>query len=383
MKNVAILGSTGSIGTQALQVMDELNNDFKVVILSGHQNSNLLIEQSLKYKPQAVIATDDLSFKALQSHIDSNKTQVLSGTAGILAALEAIDIDIVLVAITGAAAIKPTMKALQLGLDVALANKETIVAAGNIIRKLQQKTGTRIIPVDSEHSAIMQCLEQDTQAVDKLILTASGGPFRNMTADELAEVNPRKALEHPNWQMGKKITIDSATMMNKGLEVIEAHWLFGMDYDNIDVVIHPQSIIHSMVQYRDGSVIAQLGLPDMRVPIQYALTYPGRKSNDFPKIDFIKAGKLEFFPPDHERFPCLKLAYEAGKIGKTMPVVLNAANEVAVDLFLANKISFLQIPMLIEKVMAKHTPLNNDDLENIFTADKWARIEAQQIISLG
>lgn len=381
-KKIAILGSTGSIGTQALQVVDELNDNFQVEILAGHKNSDLLIKQVLKYNPQMVISTDQESYKVIENQFTDSNIGTDYGIEGIISALENIEVDIVVMAITGAAAIKPTMKALELGIDVALANKETIVAAGNIIENLQKKKGAKIIPVDSEHSAIMQCLEQDKNAVDKLILTASGGPFWALSPNEMANVTPSKALKHPNWQMGKKITIDSATLMNKGLEVIEAHWLFNMDYDKIDVVIHPQSIIHSMVQYGDGSVLAHLGLPDMRVPIQYALTHPVRQKNSFPKIDFLKVGKLEFHSPNMKMFPCLNLAYQAGKAGKTMPVVLNAANEVAVESFLQNEISFLEIPVLIEKVMSNHNPVSNENLEDILEADNWARCKMRQIISL-
>jgi len=377
LRKIALLGSTGSIGTQTLQVIEEFKEDFEVVILSAHANSQLLLQQVSKYNPQIVILTEEKSYNIVKNALSGKQIKVLYGPEGILAALEEIQVDLVVGAISGAAGIKPTLKALELGIDVALANKETIVAAGALVRQIQEKTGARILPVDSEHSAIMQCLEQEKQAVAKIILTASGGPFRNYSKEELKKVTPQKALKHPNWDMGKKITIDSATLMNKGLEVIEAHWLFNVDYENIQVVIHPQSIIHSLVEYGDGSILAQLGLPDMRIPIQYALTYPKRRSNSFPKLDLTKINSLEFFPPDTEKFPSLKLAYEAGKIGYTMPCVLNASNEVAVELFLQEKISFIEIPMLVEWVLSKHVPVKNFDLETLMEVDLWARRESR------
>jgi len=381
LKKIALLGSTGSIGTQTLQVVDELK-DFKVEILSAHKNIELVMEQTRKYQPQYVILTDLESFSQVKKALENLEVKVLYGIAGILASLTETELDLVVAAISGASGIQPTLKALELGIDVALANKETIVAAGSLVKKLQAKTGAKIIPVDSEHSAIMQCLEPERQALDKIILTASGGPFRNYSYEELTNVTPQRALQHPNWSMGKKITIDSATLMNKGLEVIEAHWLFSVPYDDIDVVIHPQSIVHSMVQYGDGSVLAHLGLPDMRVPIQYALTYPNRRINSFQKLDLKKIGKLEFYEPDYQKFPCLKLAYQVGRKGHTLPIVLNAANEVAVELFLQERLSFREIPVLIEKVLEKHTPLTDYDLEDLLQIDKWARMESRQYSKL-
>lgn len=381
MKRIAILGSTGSIGTQTLAVVDELK-DFKVVILSAHKNVNLVIKQAYKYKPEFIILTDSESFQQVKNALGDWPCQVLYGLKGILEGLGQTQLDLVVSAISGASGIQPTLKALELGIDVALANKETIVAAGSLVQRIQKVTGAKVLPVDSEHSAVFQCLEPGRQAFEKIILTASGGPFREFEIEDLATVTPQKALKHPNWNMGKKITIDSATLMNKGLEVIEAHWLFSTPYDQIDVVIHPQSIIHSMVQYGDGSVLAHLGLPDMRVPIQYALTYPNRSNNSFPKLDLIKANKLEFFAPDFHKFPCLKLAYEVGKKGKTLPIVLNAANEIAVDLFLKEKLSFIEIPKLIEKVLERHNPLREYNLEDLLEIDKWARMESRQYSKL-
>ncbi|NLT96431.1 MAG: 1-deoxy-D-xylulose-5-phosphate reductoisomerase [Clostridia bacterium] len=383
MKKIALLGSTGSIGTQTLEVIDELQG-FKVQILSAHKNTDLIIQQVHKYNPEFVILTHWDSFKLVEERLKDLSLKVLYGIEGILQSLEATDLDLLITAVSGASGIRPTLKAIELGIDVALANKETIVAAGELVERAQKKSGAKIIPVDSEHSAIMQCLEPQRQALGKIILTASGGPFRNYSKEELAKVTPKEALKHPNWNMGKKITIDSATMMNKGLEVIEAHWLFSVPYEDIEVVIHPQSIVHSMVKYGDGSILAHLGLPDMRVPIQYALTYPNRTTNSFPKLDLTKVGKLEFFPPDMERFPCLKLAYEVGKKGQTFPTVLNAANEVAVELFLQGNLTFLEIPLLIEKVLEKHNPIDDYCLDDLLEIDKWARIEAErQYLLLG
>lgn len=383
MKKIALLGSTGSIGTQTLEVIDELQG-FKVQILSAHKNTDLIIQQVHKYNPEFVILTHWDSFKLVEERLKDLSLKVLYGIEGILQSLEATDLDLLITAVSGASGIRPTLKAIELGIDVALANKETIVAAGELVERAQKKSGAKIIPVDSEHSAIMQCLEPQRQALGKIILTASGGPFRNYSKEELAKVTPIEALKHPNWNMGKKITIDSATMMNKGLEVIEAHWLFSVPYEDIEIVIHPQSIVHSMVKYGDGSILAHLGLPDMRVPIQYALTYPNRTTNSFPKLDLTKVGKLEFFPPDMERFPCLKLAYEVGKKGQTFPTVLNAANEVAVELFLQGNLTFLEIPLLIEKVLEKHNPIDDYCLDDLLEIDKWARIEAErQYLLLG
>lgn len=376
VKKIALLGSTGSIGTQTLEVVDEFRDLFKIEILTGHTNGDLLLKQVQKYHPSLVVATNKANFLFLKNQLVNSPTKVLFGLEGINSALEETKIDLVVGAISGAAGILPTIKALELGIDVALANKETIVAAGSIVKKIQKKTGAQIIPVDSEHSAIFQCLTEESKAFKKIILTASGGPFRNYTKEELKNVTKQKALKHPNWQMGKKVTIDSATMMNKGLEIIEAHWLFDAPYENIEPVIHPQSIVHSMVEYGDGSILAQLGLPDMRTPIQYALTYPIRQNNSFPKLNLVEIGKLEFFKPDFEKFPCLKLAYEAGKIGYTMPIVLNAANEIAVQLFLDEKIKFIDIPCLVEWVMEKHTIKKEFNLEDLFVIDAWARKKA-------
>jgi 1-deoxy-D-xylulose-5-phosphate reductoisomerase len=381
VKKIALLGSTGSIGTQTLQVIDELKL-FKVQILSAHKNVNTIIQQAHKYQPEFVVITDEDSFRLVENELKGSTTKVRCGIEGILQCLAETELDLVITAISGASGIRPTLKALELGIDVALANKETIVAAGSLVKKIKETTGAKIIPVDSEHSAIMQCLEPQRLALQKIILTASGGPFRDYSIEELSHVTPKEALKHPNWNMGKKITIDSATLMNKGLEVIEAHWLFSIPYEDIEVVVHPQSIVHSMVKYGDGSILAHLGLPDMRVPIQYALTYPNRTNNSFPKLDLTTIGKLEFLPPDFQKFPCLNLAYQVGKKGQTFPIVLNAANEIAVELFLENKLSFCEIPLLIEKVLEKHNPLSDYNLDDLLEIDNWARIEAENQYSL-
>ncbi|MFZ5943671.1 MAG: 1-deoxy-D-xylulose-5-phosphate reductoisomerase [Bacillota bacterium] len=381
-KKIALLGSTGSIGIQTLEVIKEFIDEFEIVLLSGHSNIDLLLEQVIFFRPEVVVTTDNEKYTYFRDKMSGKTTRINFGTDGLINELENTEIDLVVAAISGAAGIKPTIKALELGIDVALANKETIVAAGSIVCGLQEKTGAKIIPVDSEHSAIMQCLEPDRHPLQKLLLTASGGPFRGYTRQELENVSPERALKHPNWQMGKKITIDSATLMNKGLEVIEAHWLFQVDYDKIEVVIHPQSIVHSMVQYGDGTILGHLGLPDMKVPIQYALTYPRRRINSFPKLDILNISKLEFMKPDYANFPCLSLAYEAGKTGGTMPVVLNASNEIAVEFFLNKKISFNEIPKVIQQVMDKHIPLNVFELEEIIEIDKWARFESTKYIPL-
>lgn len=377
LKNIALLGSTGSIGTQTLQVIDELAN-YKVQILTAHRNSKLITEQAKKYHPQFVVITHWDSFKQVERWLQGSPIKVLYGIEGILQSLTETELDLVVTAISGASGIQPTLKALELGIDIALANKETIVAAGSLVDKTKQLTRAKIIPVDSEHSAIMQCLEPQTQALEKIILTASGGPFRNYGIEDLEHVTPREALQHPNWNMGKKITIDSATLMNKGLEVIEAHWLFNIPYEDIEVVVHPQSIVHSMVKYGDGSILAHLGLPDMRVPIQYALTYPNRTVNSFPKLDITKVGKLEFMPPDLNKFPCLNLAFQVGKKGQTFPIVLNGANEVAVELFLQGNLKFMEIPLLIEKVLERHNPISEYNLDDLLEIDNWSRIEAER-----
>lgn len=380
MKNTAILGSTGSIGCQTLEVIDEFSQDFSVKILSAHSNYELIYKQIKKYNPEYAFITDKKCYeKLIVSELPLVK--IFHGFSELGLVLNQCDIDICIGGISGAAGILPTLIFLEKGITVALANKETLVSAGILVRNIINDKGGKVITVDSEHSAIMQCMEE-TKAFKKIILTASGGPFREWSQEELAKVTLEDALKHPTWTMGKKITIDSATLMNKGLEVIEANWLFNVDYDNINVVIHPESIVHSMVEYGDGSILAHLGPKDMRIPIQYALTYPERKNNSFPKIDLTEIGKLNFYKPDFKKFPSLLLAYEAGRVGGTLPAVLNAANEEAVSMFLNKQISFIQIPEIVEKVMSVHSPEFYPNLEEIINIDLWARKKAIEYMKL-
>jgi len=376
-KKIAVLGSTGSIGRQALQVVDENPGNYKVVALAAGSNFRLLAEQIKTYKPLYAAVGTPRAMRGLKSLIDGENTEILVGTEGLVNLARLTGIDLILIAVTGINGLRPTLAAIENKIPVALANKETLVTAGSLVMSKARENKVPIIPVDSEHSAIYQCFEENNKtSVEKLILTASGGPFLHYTRDELEKVTPEQALQHPKWQMGVKITIDSAGMINKGLEIIEAHWLFDVPYEKIEVVVHPQSIIHSMVQYEDGAILAQMGLPDMRVPIQYALTYPRRQKNSFPRPDFHKIRELTFLEPDAQRFPGLRLAYEAGKTGGTMPTVYNAANEAAVDLFLNKKIKFSNISVLIEKVMTRHSPLNSFDIDEILAIDNWAREKA-------
>jgi len=379
-KKIVILGSTGSIGRQALQVVDEFPGEYKVVALAAGSNMDLLAEQILKYKPKFVAVSSKESEKKLAQLLPQNRTYVFAGDDSLVNLTELERIDLLLVAVTGINGLRPTLAALDKRITVALANKETLVTAGSLVMQKAAEKKAKLIPVDSEHSAIFQCLEErNSTAVEKLLLTASGGPFLYCTKEEMDGVTPEKALKHPKWQMGVKITIDSAGLINKGLEVIEAHWLFSMPYEKIEVLIHPQSVVHSMVEYIDGSVLAQCGLPDMRVPIQYALTYPRRSKNNFPKIDFTKINELSFIKPDYARFPGLNLAYDAGKIGGSMTTVYNAANEQAVDMFLHQKIGFTSIPLIIEKVMDKHESMQVYNIDDILYFDRWARQEAAKL----
>ncbi len=370
-KKVAILGSTGSIGTQALDIISK-SNSFKVEALSAHTNTELLAEQVRIFKPEYITITNRESYKDFISQ-DIHDVKVYESTKGLKEMISAIDVDIVLIAIVGIAALEVTYYALSQGIDVALANKESIVAGGELVTSIAQKTGARILPVDSEHSAIFQCLQgcNDKQETENIYLTASGGPFRDYSASELEEVTAAEALKHPNWDMGDKVTIDSSTLMNKGLEVIEAKWLFDVDLDKIKVIIHPQSIVHSMVEFIDGSFIANMAVPDMRIPIIYALSYPKRVPTDI-KLNPYDMAELTFERPDFRRFPCLQLAYEAAKIGGTMPTALNAANEVAVQKFLAGSIEFTDIPKIIERAMNFHLNdiIFNPSIQNILNIDR-------------
>lgn len=371
MKKVVILGSTGSIGTQALEVCRNLG--YRVLGLTANTSIDLLEKQIFEFKPVSVSVMNEDKALELKKRISGKiNTEVLAGISGINDIACNDDTDIVLNSLVGNIGLEPTLKAIRNGKDIALANKETLVTAGELVMKEAREHNVKIYPVDSEHSAIFQCLQGNSQnKIRKIHLTASGGPFKDYTSFD--GITVEAALKHPNWSMGKKITIDSATMMNKGLEVIEAKWLFDVDVEQINVVVHPQSIIHSMVEFEDSAVIAQLGEPDMKVPIQYALTYPKRIKNDFPKIDFFSCGNLTFQKPNLELFRCLQLAFDAIKTGGTLPTVMNGANEVAVAAFLDRKIGFSDIPKLIEKAMNAYNIKYNYDFEDVFEADLWAR----------
>jgi 1-deoxy-D-xylulose-5-phosphate reductoisomerase len=380
-KNIVILGSTGSIGRQALEVVSWHAADLQVQGIAARRNIDLLEQQAKIYNVPYVAVGDQKAASELKQRLGGSDTRCLSGVDGLLELVRLPDVDLILIAVSGLAGLLPTMEAISCKKQVALANKETLVAGGSLVMEAAHKNGVQIIPVDSEHSAIFQCLDQAAD-VDKLVITGSGGPFREMLLEDMKSITPEMALRHPTWNMGAKITIDSATLMNKGLEIIEARWLFGIDYDHIEAVIHPQSIIHSLVAYQDGSVIAQMGWPDMRVPIQYAFFYPERKANNLPTLDLIQVSQLTFEAPDLDRFPCLRLARDAGKIGGTMTAVLNAANEVAVEAFLGHLITFKAIPELINEVMNIHSPKTGKlDLDEILDADSWARDCTRQLIN--
>lgn len=379
-KNVAILGSTGSIGKSSLEVLSNFPEQFNVQYLTINKNIDGIVEQIQQFKPRGVVVLDEVASRELKTRIPDS-TEILCGEEGLLEIVQRDDVDIVISSLVGFAGLKPTMKAIEAKKKIALANKETLVVAGEIIMNLVRQHGVALLPVDSEHSAILQCLVgEDNKHVAKIILTASGGPFRTKSKDELKHVTIEQALNHPNWKMGSKITIDSATLMNKGLEVIEAHWLFGVMPDKIDVVIHPQSIIHSMVEFVDGSVKAQLGMPDMKIPIQYALTYPERAQSAFARVSFPQLKEMTFFEPDREKFPCLQLAFNAIKTGGTMPAVMNAANEIAVEKFLDDKITFLRIPQLISKAMGAHVSKTHPTIDDIIDADVWARHYVKSLV---
>ncbi|HHT37308.1 MAG: 1-deoxy-D-xylulose-5-phosphate reductoisomerase [Candidatus Wallacebacter cryptica] len=371
MINVAILGSTGSIGTQTLDVLKNLPG-FRVYGLSAYRSIEKLSEQISEYIPQKVVVNDPEAAKQLKQKYN---IETASGREGLIELASDPEVDVVVMALVGFAGLEPTIAALEAGKKVALANKETLVVGGHLVMEHR----SQIIPIDSEHSAIWQIMDgKNPQDIDAVILTASGGPFLSEPED-LSQVTVDQALKHPTWNMGGKITIDSATLMNKGLEVIEAHWLFNLDYDKIEVIIHPQSIIHSMVRFRDGSVLAQLGPADMRMPIQYALTYPRTVESQVSALDFSKLTALTFSDCDSQRFPCLELAYQAGRIGGTMTTVLNAANEVAVNLFLKNKICFTHIPEIVQSAMNKHSPVMQPSLAELIAVDREARAHALRI----
>lgn len=380
MKLISILGSTGSIGTQTLDIVAQYPEQFQVVGLSCGSNIQLLAEQIREFRPQIVALKDEnqiISLKEAIKNLDYSPI-LLGGEEGVVEVARYGNAQTVVTGIVGCAGLLPTIAAIKAGKDIALANKETLIAAGPVVLPLVEKHGVKLLPADSEHSAIFQCLQGvPLGGLRRIILTASGGSFRDLPLEKLSSVTVSDALKHPNWSMGRKITIDSATLMNKGLEVIEAHYLFGLDYQHIDIVIHPQSIIHSLIEVQDTSVLAQLGWPDMRLPLLYALSWPERIKTDWPTLDLVKVGNLTFREPDHQKYPCMQLAYAAGKEGGAMPAVLNAANEQAVALFLEEKISFLAIPQLIEHCCENFTNQNttSPSLEDILKADQWARKE--------
>lgn len=378
MKRIAILGSTGSIGRSALAVVDAHPSRLQVAALAAGDNASLLADQIHQYKPRIAAIATAPGLDRLRTAISSTvPTDVQSGVDGLRAVATHPDVDIVICASAGTAGLEAVLAAIEAGKTIALANKEVLVMAGPLVVEAARRRGVTILPVDSEHNAIHQCLHgRNPDEIRRLILTASGGPFRELPPAELERVRPEAALRHPTWQMGRKITIDSATLMNKGLEVIEAHWLFGVEADRIDVLIHPQSIVHSMVELNDGSVIAQLGVTDMRLPIQYACSYPERWDTPLPTLDLARAGRLEFHEPAHDRFPCLALAYRALRAGGTLPVVLNAANEVAVAAFLDGKLGFTAIPRVIEKTMDAHDIEGVSTIDTVRRADQWAREQA-------
>ena len=382
MRSLTILGSTGSIGLSTLDVVRQHPEKFTVSCLAAGQDVTVLAAQIKEFMPDAVSVKDAESAKKLEALLEDYRPEIFYGIEGASAIAAADGSDMVVSAIVGAAGLVPTVNAIKAGKHIALANKETLVVAGQLVSDLVKKYNVRLLPVDSEHSAIFQSLEgHRTEDVERIILTASGGPFRNTPAEELKNVRLEQALKHPQWSMGAKITIDSATMMNKGLEVIEAHWLFNMPAEKIAVVVHPQSIIHSMVEYIDGCVIAQLGSPDMRAPIAYALSYPERCVSGIQKLDLVKTGTLTFEEPDMVRFPALGLAFDALKAGRTYPAVLNAANEIAVAAFLDKKIRFTDIAATVDKTMQAHQAYTPVELDEYLQADRWARETAQKFIA--
>ena len=380
-KRIAVLGSTGSIGTQTLDVISRYPGEFEVEVLTAGNNVRLLEQQARKFMPNAVVIGNEGHYHLLRDSLRDVPVKVYAGEDAIEQIVTGSNIDMVVAGMVGYSGLRPTISAVNAGKRIALANKETLVVAGEIIRKLMKESGSRIIPVDSEHSAIFQCLAGEAgNPVEKITLTASGGPFLNLTASELQKVKPHEALKHPNWEMGNKVTVDSASLMNKGLEVIEARWLFDLSPDRIDVIIHPQSVIHSFVHFADGSVKAQLGMPDMRVPILYALTYPDRFVSDLPKLDLQKCPSLSFLTPDTGRFRNLALAYRALHEGGNMPCILNAANEIAVNAFLSGRIGFLQMSDVVEHAMEKTEYFSSPGLGFLQTSDKRARAIATDYI---
>ncbi len=378
MKQVAILGSTGSIGRQALEVVAAHRGELGVAALTCHSNDALLEAQLASFQPAAAVLTDYAAYQRLASRY-KGPTKLLYGEDGLLEVVTDQTVNLVLSSIVGFAGLRPTVAAIQAGKDIALANKETLVAAGALVTRLAREHQCQLLPVDSEHSALWQCLQGEAaDSVDKLLLTASGGPFRGKTRSELADISVEACLQHPNWSMGRKITVDSASLANKGLEVIEAHWLFNLPYDRIDVVVHPESIIHSLVAFRDGAMKAQLGRPDMRLPIQYALLDKRRPESPWEQLDLTACGKLTFEAPDREAFPMLELAYQAGRSGGVLPCIFNAANEIAVECFLAGRLPFLSIPVVVETVLSQAQSFKAEALDEIEFVDAWARTKARE-----
>ncbi|MBE7041981.1 MAG: 1-deoxy-D-xylulose-5-phosphate reductoisomerase [Ruminococcaceae bacterium] len=378
-KNIAILGSTGSIGTQTIEVVNQIEN-LSVSVLAANKNVNLLEQQIRQLRPALCAVYDESAYRDLKTRVADTDTRLVCGMDGLLEAAIFPDTDTVVTSMMGSVGLRPTLAAIRAGKTIALANKETLVTAGQLVMEEAKKYGVAILPVDSEHSAIFQCLEGNKEYLQKILLTASGGPFFGKTKEELTSVTAKDALKHPNWSMGSKITIDSATLMNKGLEVLEAKWLFGAELEQIEVLVHRQSIIHSMVQFTDNSILAQLGTADMKLPIQLALTYPKRLPSCSEAVDFTKWNQLTFAKPDVDTFRCLALAFEAGNAGGTMPCVMNGANEIAVDAFLKGNIAFLEIAELVEAVMKQNHLIAVPSLEEIFKADKWARETARNFI---
>ncbi len=373
-KRISILGSTGSIGVNALKVASHLKDKLEIVYLSANRNADLLIEQSLQFKPKAVCIVDESVSEKVKDALSSSDTEVLVGREGLLELAQRNNVDILLNGLVGAPGMEPTLKAIEASIDVALSNKESLVMAGDIIKQAMEKSGAKLFPVDSEHSAIWQCLVgEKMEDIRRLILTGSGGPFRTRDVDTFSDITVEEALKHPNWDMGRKITIDSATMMNKGLEVIEAYWLFGFTPDKIDIVVHPQSIIHSMIELKDGAIKAQMGIPDMKVPIQYALTYPRHLEAPWEQLDFFECGDLTFEKPNLDRFPCIRLAFESLEKLGTAGAALNLANDYAVARFLNGQIKFTDIPKINESAMNGHNWIEHPTLDNLKALDEWVK----------
>ncbi len=380
MRNLALLGSTGSIGVQTLNIVERFSDRFQVVALGAGRNIEVLKKQIIRFRPRMVsVVTEELAHTLSRQLTDP--PEIVHGVEGLIQVATLQEIDMVISAVVGAVGLVPTLSAIKAGKRVALANKESLVTGGKILMGEARRRGVEILPIDSEHSAIFQCMVgHQKKDVHRIILTASGGPFLNYPIDRLRNAPPGEALKHPRWEMGKKVTIDSATLMNKGLEIIEAHWLFGMPIERIDVQIHPQSVIHSMVEYADGSVVAQLGITDMRIPISYALSYPERLKLGLPPLDLCEIGKLTFFPPDPARFPALKLATRAITIGESMPAVLNAANEIAVHAYLKGDLRFIEIPKVVEATMKAHKIQLVQSIDDVLKADQWARGKTKEIL---